>query len=385
MAKNMHDKSFTKETLLKLDLFRECFKEWYPVFLHSPYYRELYVYDLFAGSGYDSEGNPGSPIIFLQEAMGENSKHCDHIKNRNNNKRIYFVFNEYEPKHKRQKKHELLDNNIKQYIANCKVSNNCSHCNFTTFQTNRNFDTSFKNNQNLIAILNDNKKAKFIFLDQYGFTHIDAEIFDMLVKAPHTDFIFFISSSFILRFKEHEVTKKFLGDKSISFDNTEPNRCHQVILEYFESLVPEGKEYYLNHFTIKKGSNYYGLIFGTAHTLGMEKFQKVCWQHDEFAGESNCNTQNDIGGLFAGIETPNKIQTVKYRLTKDVLSGDITNNSEGLKRALKYRCMPKIFTEVIKQLEKSNKIRRVGSKSNKATDIHRIKDGGNDYYTIEVL
>ncbi len=66
MAKDMHKESFTKETLLKLDLFRDCFKEWFPVFLHSPYYNELYVYDLFAGSGPKLATVPHSEFLPLK-------------------------------------------------------------------------------------------------------------------------------------------------------------------------------------------------------------------------------------------------------------------------------------------------------------------------------
>ena len=234
----------------------------------------------------------------------------------------------------------------------------------------------------------DNKKnAKFVILDQYGFTQVDAEVFTTLVNAPHTDFIFFISSSFLKRFKEHSVSKKFIGDYNLSFaEESNPKECHQIIVKYFESMIPSNKEYYLNHFTIKKGTNYYGLIFGTAHTLGMEKFQRVCWEADSRAGESNCNIQNDYetNSLFGCLET-NKIHNVKEQLTKEILSGEITDNIKGLKRALSLRCLPKIFTETIKDLEKKKKIERSGCKSYKSTDIHKIKENQADYYKINIL
>ena len=79
----------------------------------------------------------------------------------------------------------------------------------------------------------------------------------------------------------------------------------------------------------------------------MEKFQKVCWSVDQSAGESNCNTQEDFekGTLFYEITEPNKIHKVKECLKKEIVNDQITDNIQGLKRALKLRCEPKVFTE----------------------------------------
>lgn len=39
MAKDINKKDFSEETELKLDIFRECFREWYPVFLNDHFVR----------------------------------------------------------------------------------------------------------------------------------------------------------------------------------------------------------------------------------------------------------------------------------------------------------------------------------------------------------
>ena len=75
MAKNINSFEYTEETMLKLDIFRKCFREWYPVFLHAPHITHLFIYDMFAGSGKDAVGNYGSPLILLQEAKGEKKQH----------------------------------------------------------------------------------------------------------------------------------------------------------------------------------------------------------------------------------------------------------------------------------------------------------------------
>ena len=86
MAKNINKQVYSEETLLKLDIFRECFREWFPVFLHNKYIQKIFIYDFFAGSGLDAEGNYGSPLILLDEAKGENLMYCS----KSDNKKIVF-------------------------------------------------------------------------------------------------------------------------------------------------------------------------------------------------------------------------------------------------------------------------------------------------------
>jgi hypothetical protein len=180
-----------------------------------------------------------------------------------------------------------------------------------------------------------------------------------LVDSPRTDFIFFISSSFIKRFKEVEYTKKYIDTERIPFDESDPKECHRLIANYFQELVPREKEYYIHHFSIKKGPNYYGLIFGTNHSLGMEKFLRVCWQEDKYSGESSFNIDNDFQSdeLFYDEEHTNKKEKIKEEIKKKVLSGEITDNKTGLKYALKNRCLPEVFVTTISELEKNKLIR----------------------------
>ncbi|MEW6713328.1 MAG: hypothetical protein AB1403_26140, partial [Candidatus Riflebacteria bacterium] len=124
------------------------------------------------------------------------------------------------------------------------------------------------------------------------------------------------------------------------------------------------------------------LIFGTNHTYGMEKFLKVCWEEDKLAGESNDNKFGDEqeGSLFFGMEPPKKIELVKNELKTMVLQKLITNNIDGLKMAMRKRCRPKVFVELIKELEKQGLIQRFGQVNNRSEKIHDIPE-----YKIEVL
>lgn len=65
MAKDINNEVYSEETKLKLTIFRDCFKEWFPVFLNNRYISKIFIYDLFAGSGKDIEGNYGSPLTHI--------------------------------------------------------------------------------------------------------------------------------------------------------------------------------------------------------------------------------------------------------------------------------------------------------------------------------
>lgn len=369
MTKDINKEKFPEGTKLKLQIFSECFREWLPVFIHNPHIEKIYIYDFFAGSGRDVEGEPGSPLILLNEAKGENCKYCKQTKAKN--KSIYFTFNE-----KDKAKQLLLIENVNRFMYNC-LSNNCKtnkcvYCyeNYTQSE----FKDVFQEN-NFQNILNNKNFGKFILLDQYGFKEVNEDIFLQLVNAPKVDFIFFISSFFIRRFREHPATKKYFATEKIQFDESRPEECHRQIAKYYRNIIPLEKEYYLHHFTIKKDSNYLGLIFGTNHSLGMEKFLKVCWIKDEFSGESDFNINQDYvkDTLFYNKNESVKKQEIKTDIQAKILSGKISDNISGLKYALKNGCLPKLFTDVVKKLESEQKIKREGDLNYSSTDIHKIK------------
>lgn len=377
MAKNINSFEYTEETMLKLDIFRKCFREWYPVFLHAPHISHLFIYDMFAGSGKDAAGNYGSPLILLQEARGENRQHCNHLISNGGKPSVVFGFNEM-----LQSKATELKQNIDTEQAECQKNCEYSICPFTNNIHIGAYDfRELIQNEQVNSVLNNRSYGKFILLDQYGFKQINDEVFLKLINSPKTDFIFFIASSFIRRFKTLDAVTAYFHNNSIIFDESKPKECHRAIADYFRSLIPEDKEYYLHSFTIQKGSNYYGLIFGSNHTLGMEKFLKVCWSEDQLAGESNCNINNDyeIGSLFYNPTFSNKKQNV-YNIVKDkILKKEIISNIEGLKFVLSQGCEPQLFVDVVKDLMNSKQIEIDGTFNRIANNIHKASE-----YHIEI-
>ena len=232
----MNKDAFDDGTKLKLDIFGECFEEWLPVFGNDLYTKEIYVFDFFAGSGSDKNGINGSPLILLSNTKS----YCQKLK-----KPVKFIFNEIE-----DDKVQLLKDNIDKVTHKCISENDCRECVLQRSVVQYEFNELF-NQKQVQNILEDNKIGKFILLDQYGFKHVNDNIFRQLINYPKTDFIFFISSSNIRRFKKHNSVKKYIETDKVNFNETEPKECHRAIAGYFKTLVD--KEYYIHHFTIKKG------------------------------------------------------------------------------------------------------------------------------------
>ncbi len=371
MAKNINKQIYSEQTLLKLDIFRECFREWLPVFMHNPYIENIYIYDLFAGSGTDIEGTFGSPLILLEEARGDKRQHCEHF--RENKQKIAFAFNEFQ-----KSKVLTLKSNVTAFFANCKQQCTDEVC---VYEPNCHFNQGdfqelFQNGK-LNNVLQNPKYGKFILLDQYGFKQVDDEVFAKLTNSPKTDFIFFVSSSIFKRFQDSEVVKTYLKDKNIEFDETKPKECHRVIANYFRSLVPSTKEYYIHHFTIKNQSNYYGLIFCSNHSFGMEKFLKVCWKYDTLAGEANIkmnDTDFEKGTFFYSPENSQKNQDVRIQIEHLVLSGQIQDNISGMKYVLNKGCLPILFPEVMEPLLKQKRVSITGKFNKQVTGIHKAAE-----------
>ncbi len=369
--KNFHSKEFDKGTISKLDIFKEYFKESFPVFVHSPYFEEIIICDFFAGKGRDKKGNLGTALIILNELK----PHCSEIIKKK--KKIVFIFND-------KKESEILQRNIKEFIAKCQA--NClKDCfleeNFTYYIRDREFHEYFY--EIYKTLKSKSRTAKLIYLDPCNFV-IDKNLFQKLIDLPSADFLCFMPSSFLRRFPKEPAFSKFIDAKEISFEYSKPSHCHRAIADYFQSLIPDGKDYYIGCFSIQKGSNYYGLLFGSNHTLGAEKFQRVCWKRDDVTGEADYNIDRELiydkdqRILFEDMKVPRKIKEFQNQLEKMLLQKEIKNDIEVYKFALKNRCLVKHSSEVLEKLMEENKIKKFSTRSN---DIHRIKKTK----TIELL
>lgn len=364
MANKEFHKSHSNGTKTKLEIFDRYFRESLPVFVHSSAFDDIYIYDLFAGKGKDENGENGTSLNIL----GGIIPYCEAIKLKGKN--IYVILNDKEES-------DALSENVTEFLnlcdKDCAIGDCILKLDENLIVKSNDFEEYF--NERIYPRLKDKKKAaKIIFLDPFNFIMNEA-LFEKLTSLKSTDFICFMPSFYLRRFKNTNAFDTFIKKENLNFDETRPNECHRVIASYFGTLVKD-KEYYIGHFSIKYDTNYYGVVFGSSHTFGAEKFQKVCWGLDPITGEADYNIDRALtyGGktvLFEEYSVPEKTKKFKDELRKNILNGVIKTDLEAYKFALKKRCLPKMSVDVLKELMKENKIEKIKTHS---SDIHSIKD-----------
>lgn len=360
--KDFHNSKFDKGTQSKLGVFKEYFKESFPVFLHSLYFDEIFIYDFFAGQGQNAEGEHGTAFNILSEIK----PYCGDI--RNSKKKVYIILND-------KKESEILKSNVLDFFETCR-SNCDGECIFSEDENlivkAEDFETYFP--RIYPAMLNRKRAAKILYLDPFKFI-IDSDLLNKLINVPSADFICFMPSFYLKRFPNAPAFIKFVDTQQIDIKNAKAVHCHRLIANYYNSLIPQDKEYYIGCFSLKKDSGYYGLIFGSNHTFGAEKFQKVCWKIDDITGEADYNIDRELiydkqGVLFEDEKTPLKIKNFNLGLENEIVSGKIKTDIDAYKYALKNRCLVKHAAEILKKLMKEGKIEEFKTVNN---DIHRIK------------
>jgi len=360
MAKDIHEKAFGDGTKTKLELVRLYIREWLPVFFkhHSITWKEIEIYDYFAASGTDTEGNYGSPLILLEEL----TVYC--LETISKNIKVRLIVNDYD-----KNKIAKLETNIKAVLEKCRKGAHCVECkksNRPPFEIqieNRDFSEFF--NSKFLTLKENTSIPRFMFIDQYGMKFVTPELFKKLTGLERTDILFFISSSHVKRFAEQKEFQHYLKISRQVFDENKPAHVHRVISDYFKSQKPAGKEYYLSSFSLKKESNpnIYGLIFGSNHPLGIEKFLNVAWKIDKNTGEADYNIDNDgiLEGKISLFPEDNVIRKLdKFKTDLLQYMSQPRTNKDVYIFSLESGISIKKSNDILKSLEKDGKLNIVG-------------------------
>lgn len=338
MPHDIFDEPFDEGTLVKLKIFEGYFKEWLPVFISNPnpIWKEIQIFDLFAGQGKDVRGIYGSPLRILS-ILNENAEQI-----RNSGVKIKVRINEYETE-----KYDLLTSNIDLLYDKSLYAIDCY-------------------NDDFLIVFNKyyasmSRTANFIFLDQNGIKHVTEDVFIRLISLKKTDFLFFISSSYIKRFGDLEEFKRYLRITKQDFEAKSYHHVHRIVLNYYRSLIPKNHMYFLAPFSIKKPAGIYGLIFGSNHPYGLEKFLSISWKLDKVTGEANFDIDNEkidvnAPSLYSEFDIPSKRQLFENALRSRILDGKLKTNNEIYLFALNEGFLLKDANLVLKRLEEEKKI-----------------------------
>jgi three-Cys-motif partner protein len=356
MSRDIHKKPFDEGTKAKLAIFRDYLREWLPVFIAKKeiYWNTINIFDFFSGPGSDGFGNNGTPLIILDELQ----PHFENIISKKLNVNLYF--NEYD-----KQKYETLKSTIIQEEEDLHP--------YSIEIDNLDFKIAFENK---FPKMGNKGNTNLLFLDQTGVKHINEEIFTKITNLKQTDFLFFISSSTIKRFAEHPSISQHIKLDAQEIEKTPYHKIHRLVLEYYKSLIPPNKEYYLASFSLKKNAGLYGLIFGSGHVLGIEKFLTTCWNIDPDRGEANFDIDDDKiqkgqFDLFTNeVKKPKKVDLFEKELREYILNGTLSNDKLIYLFTITNGFLPSHCKKIITQLTKENKIQK--SNFNLSTKICKL-------------
>lgn len=331
-----HSEPFDEGTLIKLKIFKSYFSECLPVFIKMRSVTKINYYDFFCGPGTDGSGEKGSPLLALDVA----NEYADQLNEAQKELAYYFCDENNE-------KVETLKDIIRAEHGYIK---DIVQIRFDK----KDFSDAIKENYNDMLPSN---VANYLFIDPFGF-EVTIDIFKMIIRLSKTDFIMFIPSSFANRFKEHETVKKYLP--GFNADGIEDSDfANKYICDYYRDVVKgEKSKFLLTQFSIKKGSNVYGLIFGTGDLLGLQKFLNICWKIDPRAGESNFNMYNDIpiGGMLLLSDDfySKRMNMFKSDLENKITGKSLITNEDIYKYTLFSGFLPAHARDIMNDLVRRN-------------------------------
>ncbi|MDD3031228.1 MAG: three-Cys-motif partner protein TcmP [Atribacterota bacterium] len=335
---NFFNLIFDDATLTKLLIFEQYIKSWLPVFIKQQE-DYIYIFDFFAGVGCDSQNNPGSPIRILSQI-----KVYQHIIHKT---KIKLFFNECKKKY-----YEKLKFNCDNYLKDNPTLNKTVKINY--------FNEDFENNFNKLKD-NIGERPSLVFMDQFGVKYSKHII--EFEKFQKTDFLIFVSSSFLKRFARTEEFKNSLNltDEEINrLINTPYKLIHEATLNFLKGRLSDDSPIKLYPFSIKKGKNIYGLIFGSKHILAAEKFLKIVWKISSDNGSANYDIYNDKDkkepNLFPELVGKTTLESFQEELEEKILNREIETNKDAYYYTLRKGHIPKHAMDVLKKLKKHKKI-----------------------------
>lgn len=340
---DLHNKAFDDGTLCKLEIFEAYVKEWIPTFVMQNS-GKICIIDLFAGPGYDKNSIQGSPIRVLHQI----NLQAGNIFQKDVELCVWF--NEY-----KTDKYENLIKSCQIYIDTHDDLTRMYKCGKLKLKyTNSGIDDIYGN-----VIKCTNAFPSLVLLDQNGVKFVSDKYFIPLVKSPTTDFLFYIASSYIRRFANSDEFKR-----NLSFDLTHSREgsardIHRWVVKQMQTRVPKDSKVRLYPFSIKKGANTYGIIFGASHPRAVDKFLHVAWEKNSINGEANYDIDSDnqkrLPDLF-GYKPLTKIEMFEQNIEAAILSGTIRDNRDAYNYTLEHGHINQHCDRILRQLKKDNKI-----------------------------
>jgi three-Cys-motif partner protein len=336
--KDLHEKPFDESTIAKLEIFEDYAQAWIPTFVMQNA-ATICIFDFFAGTGYDKNGVAGSPIRILQKIKEQ----VNEMLQRNVKAIVYL--NEFD-----SNKFNMLEKCCNDYLDQNEDVEQAIEIKFF----NENFEVLFPK---LLPTIRD--FPSLVYLDQNGIKYLSDKYFLELEKTKQTDFLYFVSASYFWRFGEKEEFKIHLTlDMNEAKEN--PYRfIHRSLIKQLRERLTVDTKLKLYPFSLKKGANIHGIIFGASHPRAVQKFLDVAWKRNEINGEANFDIDDDNlkgQGLLFDKQPLTKKEAFKENLRNRVLAKEITDNFQAFDFVLEEGHLGRHAAEVLQEMKQKGEI-----------------------------
>ena len=356
----------------KLDFYKSYLKRYIPILRLAKFTTSINIFDVFCGTGIYEDGAKGSPILAF-EAIKESGKNIS-----GNNLQLTPVnlfINDLETNKVEQ---------VKEYLQN-KTENICK----LEFHNKDAID--FLSDINRKIKTQTSKDRNLILIDPYGYKSIKKEYLEQLISNKrNTEIILFLPISQIYRFtgkvlndEDHNVKslqefiQSFFPDKNHPIYNNQLSD-EKALIEYISKALTFGDNFFVTSYFIQRDNknHYYSLFFITPNIYGLEKILEVKWSLNEEHGKG-FEQPKLMQSLFADQEKEDAKQEQYHKLEQILLNyismNKSVNNNQIYELTLKNMYLRKHANEVLRNLQKSNKIC--------VTDIKTQKDARkNSFY-----
>lgn len=123
-------------------------------------------------------------------------------------------------------------------------------------------------------------------------------------------------------------------------------------------------------FSLKKGSNIHGVIFGAKHPRAVDKFLTLCWKRNGTNGVANFDIDEDAGKAQLDAFTEQKLtkkESFEKEVREQVLNGSLTNNFHLLAYTYAAGHIGKHASECLLKMKRNKEVYFEGGRSPSVT------------------
>ncbi|CAM3901227.1 three-Cys-motif partner protein TcmP [Alicyclobacillus pomorum] len=256
-------------TLAKHIILRNYLRAWFPIM--GKWNQRILFIDGYAGPGVYDQGEDGSPVIVLKEAMNYLDA-C--TKNNWPKPEIVCLFIEQDGDRFAS---------LTQTIAQMKIPQQIS-----VKTMNSTFEVATSNILDFLESKGSNLAPAFVFIDPFGYT-LPFSLIQRLMKHPKCEvfinFMYEFVNRFITRAGQEQVMTMLFGCddwRTLNLKSLDPSARRQAIHDLYQKQLEQHAARYVRSFEMKgfKNTTKYFLFYGTNHKKGLEKMKDAMWRVD---------------------------------------------------------------------------------------------------------